>query len=334
MDDQKTVITAAKAGGLVFVNLVIAIVLPLLLDYFKSGLFNLSEEIIIGFLVIITLTLSEAFIYIYLLNSRSIQQLDVWQSKSDIDSLLNDIRYHMHKLIDNSEIQDKFFLEHYRYEIKQLKSWLQNTITKNEIPIERNHIEATDTLLAIYDRKSDDTFLASHLLWETGDNFDVTYQFYFNAWIKKIKENNVQQLNRLFIYRTKEDFKIPLARKLVAFHNNHIDGLNAKAIARSELNRFKKDFHITDGVEDFGIFSDLYLYLGSSRNAEQISGIFSRDKERIMTYINMFNALWNSHAAKSLDKYVSDVVTEEQLFDSSFILNEGTTNPTPGQPHE
>ncbi len=327
--DVKIARAAWKAAGLTFINSLLAVAIPVILNWANPQLLTLSDDIVVGFLVGIALTMSELLFFAYLLNGRAVEQVRLWQSKSAVDSQLSDIRSLLHELIDNSSVADDFFLEHYRYEIELLRTWLQCTVTRKEISIERHHIEATDALLALYDKKQHDTFRATHLLWETGEVFDVTYQFYFDAWLRRLRDEKVRTLKRMFVYNSEEDFGLPLARKLLAFHSNPPQGLFGKVISRKEFNRFKKDFHLTDGVEDFGIFSTEYLYLGSARNTEQISGTFSKDEARIRTYTGMFDALWDSPAAHPVTDYINAKITEAQLFDPGFMLPADTNQPSP-----
>ncbi len=106
----------------------------------------------------------------------------------------------------------------------------------------------------------------------------------------------------------------------MAFHNGSTAGLEARVVSAREFYRFKEDFHITDGVDDIGVFSDLYVYLGRTRRGADISGSFSRDARLISSYTSFFDALWSSSAAHPVTDFVTEVVTEEQLFKKSYAL--------------
>lgn len=301
------------------VNLITAVVIPLILDYFSKSLFSLTDEVIIGFLIAITMSLAELVFLTQHIYDTEIKQAELWEQKHAIDGVISNMRANMHSIIENYH-SEGFYFEHYKSELLWIQNRLQDTIGRKEITLDRHHIDATHALLSIFDAPQHNTFRATHLLWEMGDEFDVTYQVYFNAWLDKLKEGKVTEIRRVFVYRDLNDLCGRNARKLLAFHLGTSLPIHGKIVSRSELGRFKADFNITDGVEDFGVFSDMYLYLGSSRSRDQIAGVFSRDEARIKKYIACFDALWNSPAAQSLSKFVQDKIDEVELFDGSFIL--------------
>lgn len=314
--------TAWKVAVLLVVNASASIIIPLLIDHFNKDLFTLTDGIILGFLIIITLTLSELLFLVQHVYDTEIQQTTLWKHRNEIDITLGRIRSDIHLLIQ-SEGADSFYFEHYRSEIQWLEERLEDTIARKEIILDRYHIDATRVLLSIFDDPKHNIFRATHLLWETGDEFDVTYQIYFNAWLEKMRKNSVGEIRRVFIYHDLDDFNHKNVIKLLAFHKSTKLPLHSKIVSRSELRRFKADFNITDGVEDFGIFSDLYLYLGSSRDKEQIAGVFSKDDTKIKRYISCFDALWNSPAAQTLTRFTMDIrgdINENELFDPSYQI--------------
>lgn len=301
-------------------NLIGAILFPLIINYATNNSLLLTDEIILGFLFAITLVLIELLFYIKIIHSLKIEHTKLWKYKNEIDLYIFSIRNSMHTIIDDENKKYDFFYEHYKYELGLIRKHLEDTLTRNEIIIERNHIENTNTLLSLYNERKHNIFRATHLLWLTDDTFDVTYKFYFEAWLEKLNNGKVKTIQRLFVYKDLEDFNIMNARKLLAFHNANKNIISTRIISQQELSRFKADFNILDGVEDFGIFSNVYVYLGKTRNADNISGVFSQDQEKINTYIQMFESLWNSPTTQPITDYISDEITLTQLFDNEYSL--------------
>ena len=322
-----------KVAIMIVINIIVAATIPLLLDYFNKDLFTLTNEIILGFLIKITLSLSELIYLTQQIYNTDIILSDIWDNKHEIDSVIGNIRKNLHDIIQHQS-SDNFYFEHYKSELLWIEGRLRDTIGRKEIVLDRHHINATNALLSIFDSKDHNTFRATHLLWQTGDKFDVTYQVYFKAWIEKLKEGKVREIRRVFVYDKSDDLESKNAKKLLAYHRGTDLALHARIVTRSELNRFKADFNISDGVEDFGIFSDTYLYLGSTRNREQISGRFSKDKSRIENYISCFDALWSSPVAQPLTNYGRETVSEKELFDESFELNNSNPNDRHDEKHK
>jgi len=310
---------AKKVAVTLLINLTIAIIVPILLEYFQKNVFSLTNEIVIGFLIATTLALGEILYLTQHIYDTDIKQAELWGHKASIDSVISDIRAGMHNLIQEQQA-DGFYVEHYRNELLLIQNRLQATNARKEIILDRHHISATHALLSVFDDPKHKLFRATHLLWETGEEFDVTYQVYFNAWLEKLRDKKVGEIRRVFVYHDPSDFQIKNAKKLLAFHLGVRLPIRSKIVSRSDLTRFKADFNISDGVEDFGIFSDAYVYLGSTRTRDQISGIFSRDASRIASYISCFDSLWNSPAAQPLEKFVQQRISESELFDPSYTL--------------
>lgn len=305
---------------LLLINLVIGVGVPFLVSLLSSTPLTLGEGTMLAFLILMTLTLGEILFYVKNTHDLRVGEVKLWEYRKGVDGVIGEIRTGLHHVIADDNLRDSFFLDHYRRELELLQSRVQHTISKREVLLDRHHIDSTEVLLSLYDSSDHTTFLATHVVRDITDEFDVTYQVYFFAWLERLKAKKVKSLKRLFVYDHIDEFERQNAWKLAAFHNSGIEGLEAKAIQRSELRRFKSDYHITDGVEDFGIFSNAYIYLGKQRKDEEISGFFSRDETLIRNYTNCFNALWSSASAVPLDKIIAESATPEQLFDKGYSL--------------
>nr|WP_321441116.1 hypothetical protein [uncultured Hyphomonas sp.] len=267
-----------------------------------------------------TLTLGEILFYVKSTHDLRVGEVELWEFRRGVDGVIGEIRTGLHHVIADDNLRDSFFLDHYRRELELLQKRVQHTISKREVLLDRHHIDSTEVLLSLYDSPDHTDFLATHVVSDITDDFDVTYQVYFFAWLERLKSRKVKSIKRLFVYDSIDEFSRQNAWKLAAYHNSGIEGLEAKAIQRAELLRFKSDYHITDGVEDFGIFSNAYIYLGKQRKDEQISGFFSRDETLIKNYTSCFTALWNSASATPIKRIVPETTSPEQLFDKRFRL--------------
>lgn len=303
---------------LLIVNIIVGVGIPFLVSRFSATPLSLGEGTLLAFLILMTLTLIEVLFIVKLTYDLKVGELEIWDHRQGVDGVIGKIRTGLHHVIADENLRDSFFLDHYRRELELLLSRIQHTISKREVLLDRHHIDSTEVLLSLYDSSDHEEFLATHVVGDITDYFDVTYQVYFDAWLKRLKEGKVKSLRRLFVYEDEKEFERLNARKLAAFHNSKVPGLEAKAIKRSELMRFKNDYFITDGVEDFGIFSNAYIYLGQRRQNDDISGYFSRDQVLIRNYTNCFNALWSATSTVPIKTLVSDSISPQQLFDQSY----------------
>ena len=321
----------AREGALlsvivIIVNIATGIGIPLIVRFFTPMALSGFESVLLGLLIIISLSLFEAIFALASIKSIRLSEYEIWSNRLNIDRMLENVRTSLHKIVVDDELRDSFFLDHYTRELALLDDRLQTTITRKQMLLDRFHIESTEVLLSLYDRSEHTEFLATHVLADITELFDVTYQFYFDAWLKRLKSQKVKSLRRLFILDDSEELGRPNVRKLLAFHNNEIRGLQAKIIPKSEVLRVKSDFYINDGVLDFGIFSNAYIYLGSTRKDDQIAGYFSRDSKAIQKYSSAFNTIWNSSSAKPVSDYIQATITPEQLFERSSTLEKPTNH--------
>lgn len=314
-----------RATIFLILNTIAGIGLPLGINLYDPNALTLLDGVIVGLLTVVGLTLFELAYSVSSLVALRTQEYDLWTDRTDADRALSGIRSGLHTMIVDGELRDSFFLDHYSRELELINSRIQTTITRKEMLLDRFHIDSTDVLLSLYDQKSHNQFLATHVLADVTDVFDVTYQMYFFAWLDRLKTKKVRSLKRLFVLERNEELERENVQKLLAFHNNPIPGLEAKVVQRSELLRIKSDFLIDDGVTDIGIFSDQYVYLGSTRKDDQISGHFSRDKKTIQKYTACFEALWNSTSARPVSEFTTNVIDAKGVFESTKLL-EGPTN--------
>jgi hypothetical protein len=247
------------------------------------------------------------------------EEAEVWATSDELDEVLATIRAGTHAINTGSSRRDTFYLDHYLRELRRLEGQLKTTLLRKEIVIEHHHIESTRVLLSLFEEPQHSRFRATALLSDIGEEFDATYVFYFNEWLRLLKRKKVRRLQRLFLYDDITQFQRPLTQKLVAFHNSKVTGLEAKAVPIGEFRRFKADFHLDDGIDDIGIFSDVYIYMGHVRQGSNIAGHFSRDKTAIEGYTAMFDALWGSNTARPLTDFVAEAIAVEELFADPHI---------------
>lgn len=310
---------AVTAVILLGANIVAGALTPLGLSWLTGSSLSLAEGTTVALLTVLSLSAGELIYKVEQLYSLRRGEIEFWNLREGIDNTLVKIRTGLHSIVADPSLRDSFYLDHYSRELQLIESHVQTTIARKEIPLERHHIDSTKVLLSLFQSKKHNSFRATSLLSDIGDDFDVTFQIYFREWFRLINRKKVQ-VQRLFIYGDLSELSSTNARKLLAFHNQNIPGLEAKIINVTEFHRFKADYHITDGVDDIGIFSDAYIYLGRTRRGASIAGIFSRDRQLIDLYTSLFDALWNSHTAEPVTAFVQGRVDEDQLFSKSFVL--------------
>lgn len=310
---------AKKAVGLFILNLIAGFGIPMMVDLVSKDLFKFNEEVLIGLMIAISMTLAETLYMVQHIYETELIQSEAGEIRTQLDIQLHNIRSSMQALA-SAQDGDAFYFAHYFGELQFVQHRLLDAIGRYELVLDRHHIDGTNKLLSIFDGSQHSEFCATHPMWVWANinTFDITYQVYFEKWIEKLIKREVKVLRRIFVYRNLSEFDTFLSRKLVAFHLGSIPGLEAKIVTESDFLRFKQDFGIADGVDDIGIFSDKYLYLGISRRNENISGTFSRDKVRIEKYTACFDSLWGSAAAKALSSMNFKPLSLEELFDPSI----------------
>lgn len=301
-------------------NVVLGVGVPLVVARFASIDLSIEEGALVSLLAVLVLTLAEVLYKVEQMRSAHMGEQAVWDRRHSVDDALSRLRGGLHQLVLDEDLRESFYLDHYQRDLELLLSRVQTSLNTKEIQIDRNHIDSTAVLLSIYDNKEHSLFLATHCLSDVTDTFDPTFRVYFHAWLDRLKSRKVREFRRLFVLDDIAQLDHPNSRKLVAFHNGSTRGLSAKIVNRAELHRFKADYQLNDGVDDFGVFSSEYIYLGQTRQDENISGSFSRDRSLIDKYTNMYEALWDSQFAQEVGSVVAESVTIDQLFDPLYAI--------------
>lgn len=301
-------------------NVIVGVGVPLIVASLAGIDLTVEEGALVSLLAVLVLTLAEMLYKIEQMRSQYLSELETWDRRQAVDDTLSRVRAGLHQLVLDEDLRDSFYLDHYQRDLELLVSRVQASLNTKEIQIERHHIDSTEVLLSIYDRKEHSIFRATHCLSDITDSFDPTFRVYFHAWLERLKSRKVKEFRRLFIVDSAAQFDHVNTRKLIAFHNSKTRGLVAKLVQRNELHRFKSDYQIDDGVDDFGIFSDEYIYLGKTRKDDNISGSFGRDKALIANYTHMYDALWNSQSATDISQAVPEAIDVKQLFDPHYSI--------------
>jgi len=301
-------------------NFVVGVGLPLLVDVFSERALSRTEQALVALAIFTALSAVEILLKVESIYGLRLTEFGIWKQRNSLDQTLNEIRTGLHDIVVDSGTRDTFFLDHYARELDFLNGRVQDTIANREIQIERHHIDSTHVLLSIYDSPDNTVFRATAVCADVGDEFDITYEVYFNEWLKRLKNGTVTSLRRIFIYSSREELAHPNLIKLLAFHVGETPGLEAKLVPAREYMRFKDDYHVQDASLDIGIFSDQYVYLGRTRREDNISGYFSREKRLIAVHTDVFDGVWNSAWAVPVGRFIHQSITADELFDSSFAL--------------
>lgn len=311
--------SGVKAGAMLLLNIFVAAAIPIIIHRFDAELFTFEAEVILGLLIAIILTLAELLALSQSIFDTERAELKLWMRRSNVDGMVSDIRHHLHQLAHDHGADNNLFLDYYENELTTFEAKLRDTLGRNEIILNHYHILTTDSLLKSYRGAEQDFFRATNLLWEVTPFFDATYREYFFAFLELVREKKIREVRRIFLYQSLDDFKDAHARKLLAFHNNSIP-IKGKVMSLEFFRKIKKDFNIADGVEDFGIYADRYIYLATTRNVGEIAGVFSCNQRLLAQYIKFFDTCWGSTAAVPISNFVVATVTPEQLFDDTYIL--------------
>lgn len=308
---------ARRTVALLAANVIVGVVAPFIVGAITP--ISVLEGGLVSLLTVVVLSLGEVLLKLERLIATRAYEVKLWDRQQAIDALLSDLRSGLYEIVSDDLLRDSFYLAQYQRDLDAVNARIKNTVLNKEILIERHHIDSTEILLSIYDSPEHNLFRATHSCSDVTDHFDVTYEYYFHAWLARLEARKVE-IRRLFIFDDVQDFQRPLVMKLLAFHNSGVAGLEARAVARAELHRFKSDYSIYEPTDDIGIFSTEYIYLGRTRQDDNISGSFSRDRALINRYTSMFDALWNSRASIPITKHVTASISAEELFDPAYQL--------------
>ena len=214
-----TSITNPKTLFALLVNSCVSILVPLAIELVSGGLSTL-QSVGVGLAVFVWLTSIEALALIREVFELRVGEVRIWEDRLATDNVLSDIRTGLHDMAGHAVLRDAFFLDYYRRELALVRQQVKNTLANLEIPIERHHIESTEKLLSVFDNAAHSSFWATAVCGDIGDSFDVTYQFYFNAWVRRLRDGTVDDLRRIFVFSDTAELLRPNTLKLLAFHRH------------------------------------------------------------------------------------------------------------------
>lgn len=311
-DDPKLKLT-------LLINFFVAANMPVVINLIDNQFFTFPQELLFGIGIMIGLTVVEAFAILSKIAKKEEQEFEVWKIRNSVDVLLQEIRAGFYELSRGKKVSADLFSNYYENEIKELSRKISGTVSGEEIVLDKYHIDTTDALLEGFNSREKDIFRATNEAWNPDPFFEVTYREYLYNFSTMVSSGKIKEVRRLFLYKSKHDFESNRMKKLVAFHNNN-NQLNAKFIDRKDFLKMLRDFGLKDGVEDFGIYSDRYIYLAKKANTEEITGAFSSNKNLIETYMKMFDKCWDSPLSEPSTVITEKVATYDQLFDDDFVL--------------
>ena len=144
------------------------------------------------FFSVLVLTLGETLYKVEQMRTDRRGEIELWNNRQSIDSSVSRVRAGLHQIVMDDDLRDSFYVDHYKRDLEFLDSRIQNTVNTKEMFIDRNHIDSTEILLALYDSKLHSVFRATHCLSDVTDEFDVTFKIYFYAWLRRLESKKVR----------------------------------------------------------------------------------------------------------------------------------------------
>lgn len=205
---------------------------------------------------------------------------------------------------DAPDASNDIFVQHFGAKIQSLKQELDESVRSNVIAVSNHRFASKNEIIATLmpvspDRKREYRFVWRVLARERLFNENDIWEEYFNNVIDLLGEGKIDSIKPLLVLenRALKPEEVYSDRRISLLFNFFLTNkIECRYVSGNILKkRFKNDLNldtIKQIPDDFGIFSDRYLFRGYDYNKEAI-GDFSRDQKLIKSYTDMFDSMWD-----------------------------------------
>lgn len=292
---------------------VVGVLIPFLLGRFSTQ-FNLPDQLILGFLVAISLSFVELIASVRRLLSNDDQQMIIFRSKENVDRSLIEIQSDLGSLIVG---QKDLFVEIYQSELDDLARRMSKTKSDLELPVLQD-AEVTQMMLSPFQSHPGAIIRAVHYFTKNEFFNDVHSRHFFNRVNAEVASENIKEVRRLFIRTAPEDATADGSLRLMRFHYAN-RGYDFRVIDVADYMKLAHDHKIEGEPIDFGIYGDWFVYRSQASQGQDVRGSFFANPTEVSTYQRFFDACWNSNFI--LQDYQTEVASMksmsiEELFNS------------------
>lgn len=298
------------------VTLVLAIVIPLVLNTLVSKKLSGIDQFLLGVSIYVALTLTTQAYHLRRLDAKSTKDHHLWRINSDFDRRLANIRESFEDITRNRRTDPEFYSLYFERSLEIFELTINEAASNCELLVDENHLSTTDMLLASFSGREQDVARFVHYFQDNDWMFDTWARNYCVRLWDLVKSRKLREVKRLFIVREPGEEGWEQSKKLMEFHgaNEHYD---YRILPEETYDHIVHDYHMREQFKDFGIYGDWYVYRTIAAAPERIEGMFSSSERKIRDYQHLFQKCWD-HAPKPAQPAKKEM-TPEELFGEPIV---------------
>jgi hypothetical protein len=270
-----------------------------------------AESTLLGLLIWLTLTLAALISDVRAIKEQRERQLVLWDSQSNFDVHLNNVRHAYSKIMTTTLFRPDLFIRFFDDRVAELEHSIVETANGNLLHLERSHVISVDALLGTFTGTAADVFRPVHFFADNEFFYDMYAQHYFNEVYNLVKDGKIKAVKRIMIYSGDAELVDPRSMKLMRFHAV-TSGYDYRVMRLTDYMRLLRDYRL-DVPRDFGIYGEKYLYCAVVNRSENIVGYWQRDPVIVKKFIDFFDLCWRSPACtlvNNVDKASPFTITD------------------------
>lgn len=296
-------------------SLLVSILVGFLPDW-TSVSFSAADQILLSILTFISFLLLDILWVVG--NTANLNGLHfrLWKMRNTGEQHLANIRNHYNEIVNQSYGERDVFVNYILRELYKLENITREAAEKKSLLFEAEQFLRVDNVL--------DAFLGDReRIWRYSwpmSNVDgklfteLAWKRYFEETAGMIKAKKIKAVKVLIIIGEFSMLENVRVKKLLDFYKTN-KGIECKIIKKETFEYLCVDNGISSNTPDFGIYGRNLLYV-AQQYIPDTRGIFTKDREIIDKYINLFDTIWNSQSvAKENPSTCSKIVSVQELFE-------------------
>jgi hypothetical protein len=280
---------------LFFINCVVAaVIIPVVLHHIAATKeITIVDHIVIGSLSWLILTVLELYFFISNIDEREKREFALLEAQGVINNKLLGLRNSFFSLLQKMHGNSDAYLLYFENKLDSLAKEISLATSGEEsIAVNQAHLDFSNHLFAsAFNGDTEDSFRAIHFLKDNDFFWGLHSREYFKRIFELVASKKIKQVYRIMVYSNDQEKQNDKTIRLIKFHALN-KRYSYKLLSRTKYDTLLADFGLQETTEDFGIYSDKYLYLARVHQNDHIEGRFTKNNIMIKNHMHCFAKCW------------------------------------------
>jgi hypothetical protein len=289
-----------------------SIIVPYFLRYVEPNA-TWSTKTLLGVSIFLGWSAVENTILLRRLDAERKRHTELWVLEHDFDLLLSNIRKYYRAILAEFHGESDLFKNYFEDRFSELAAALQKAAERRELFVKDFHFQRIDLLLSEF--RSDATGILRYVwIIHKGESlFTEEWKHYCDQILSGTNDGAIRGVRALLVLGegvTEDDTCIKKLAGFYEFSKSH----DYRLVGDSKYRMQARDNRIDAQYIDFGIYGSRYIFLTQSYG-DVTAGMFCKDAAVISRYVQFFDLIWESNAAKKLQRASVPRVKLPELFE-------------------